>query len=495
MLGKTRQDVLLCAKKNLLAIHPGASMWSSICWTAWILLIYSGEWFEKATAETSFLNTQAYLYSTTALSIVFILFALLPHRGQVLIANMRVVLLSGFVASTGTAFILLSSSGVLPFSMFYVGNIMTGAGTAFIGMKAAVWFSGNPPRMILVNTGFSLFCAMMIFGFVLTVPEEVSRSILVLLPIISAICSFLNDDQSIDIPDQKTIAATFPRQFWRFVMGIFLLTLALSLVRGYYPNFLLSDEFSLSRNYSAVGCVVIAAIFTIAGVFAPKRFNIGKLCYWANVGVALLFALLPVVGLGSFVTGSTFAVASAAIFVSVWCLMSCIAFKSGASALPVFGFGFVSVAFGSAAGWWIGDAMFTFINETVLEFISVGLMVLVVAICLIVFRQNDLEAMAASLDDEADGISSTIHHDDVDTSKRPRFRLKLEELARQKSLSEREFEVFALLARGKGARTIAEELMISYNTARVHVSNIYAKFGVHSKAELQRHVEETDIGF
>ena len=47
------------------------------------------------------------------------------------------------------------------------------------------------------------------------------------------------------------------------------------------------------------------------------------------------------------------------------------------------------------------------------------------------------------------------------------------------------------MARNYNARAISEELVISYNTARTHVRNIYAKLGVHSSAELDHLIQET----
>ncbi len=41
-----------------------------------------------------------------------------------------------------------------------------------------------------------------------------------------------------------------------------------------------------------------------------------------------------------------------------------------------------------------------------------------------------------------------------------------------------------LLARGRSAAYIGDELGISANTVRGHVKSVYAKLGVHSKQEL-----------
>jgi LuxR family maltose regulon positive regulatory protein len=50
-------------------------------------------------------------------------------------------------------------------------------------------------------------------------------------------------------------------------------------------------------------------------------------------------------------------------------------------------------------------------------------------------------------------------------------------------LSERELEVLRLVAEGLSNREIAEKLTITVGTAKRHVSNIYAKLGVHSRVQ------------
>jgi DNA-binding NarL/FixJ family response regulator len=52
-----------------------------------------------------------------------------------------------------------------------------------------------------------------------------------------------------------------------------------------------------------------------------------------------------------------------------------------------------------------------------------------------------------------------------------------------RSLSERERQVLALLARGYSNRRIADACFLSLNTVRTHVQNVLVKLGVHSKLE------------
>ena len=60
-------------------------------------------------------------------------------------------------------------------------------------------------------------------------------------------------------------------------------------------------------------------------------------------------------------------------------------------------------------------------------------------------------------------------------------------------LSPRESDVLTLLARGRNAAHIAEELYISPNTVGTHRRNIYRKLGVHDQQELLSLVEHTEV--
>ncbi len=60
----------------------------------------------------------------------------------------------------------------------------------------------------------------------------------------------------------------------------------------------------------------------------------------------------------------------------------------------------------------------------------------------------------------------------------------LRQLAKEFHLSSRETEIFFLLAKGRSAPFIRDELMISLNTVSSHVKHIYAKTGIHSRQEL-----------
>ena len=58
------------------------------------------------------------------------------------------------------------------------------------------------------------------------------------------------------------------------------------------------------------------------------------------------------------------------------------------------------------------------------------------------------------------------------------------EVAQRYQLTKREEEVLFLLSRGRSARYIADDLVISEKTVKTHVNRIYRKIGTHSRQEL-----------
>ena len=64
------------------------------------------------------------------------------------------------------------------------------------------------------------------------------------------------------------------------------------------------------------------------------------------------------------------------------------------------------------------------------------------------------------------------------------------EVSRKFSLTPRETEVFALLAKGRNAEYIAGQLMVTPATIKSHIYHIYQKLGVNSQQRLMDLVDE-----
>lgn len=68
---------------------------------------------------------------------------------------------------------------------------------------------------------------------------------------------------------------------------------------------------------------------------------------------------------------------------------------------------------------------------------------------------------------------------------------ELDERAREKTgISDREMDVLILMAEGKSNREIAEQLFVSGNTIKTHVSNIFLKLEAKRRTEAIRKAKE-----
>ena len=70
---------------------------------------------------------------------------------------------------------------------------------------------------------------------------------------------------------------------------------------------------------------------------------------------------------------------------------------------------------------------------------------------------------------------------------------RAEQVAAEHGLTPRETEILILLAHGRNAAFLQEKLILSRNTIKTHVANIYAKLNVHSQQELINVVEGDEV--
>lgn len=80
-------------------------------------------------------------------------------------------------------------------------------------------------------------------------------------------------------------------------------------------------------------------------------------------------------------------------------------------------------------------------------------------------------AHGAGPDTEGGGVASSIEE-------------RCGRLGKEHGLTERETEIFAMLARGRNGQYVMEHYVISRNTVKSHVKHIYAKLDIHSQQEL-----------
>lgn len=108
-------------------------------------------------------------------------------------------------------------------------------------------------------------------------------------------------------------------------------------------------------------------------------------------------------------------------------------------------------------------------------------------------RKHNLSSIAHSVEAaEADSgevfegteFPDTTMEPDADEGVPAEIAAYCQDLAVEYGLTPREAEILALVALGRSAKYVSEELTVSYNTTRTHVRHIYEKLNIHSKQEL-----------
>ena len=114
-------------------------------------------------------------------------------------------------------------------------------------------------------------------------------------------------------------------------------------------------------------------------------------------------------------------------------------------------------------------------DHTAVSVLSVMVVLVILGCILFTIRSFSFDRTIADI--EPDSSLSLASHSEA-------WERRCAEIAAQAGLTQREQEVFVLLARGRNSPYIQKELVITNNTVKAHVKHIYQKLGVNSHQQL-----------
>lgn len=206
----------------------------------------------------------------------------------------------------------------------------------------------------------------------------------------------------------------------------------------------------------------------------------------------------------SLVNGLLFA-GSECFEVLMWFALASIGARNLANALAVLAWGRAASSFGLLCGATFGHwanavpdslGISSLVAAVLFGFVAVNLTALkgfsfqgtIDGVQPVVALRVGTSSAKALADSAASAPSAGIRPGDGEGDARAAFSGSLvescDEVARAFRLTPREGEILGLLAHGRNAPYIQEKLVLSRNTVKTHVQNIYAKLGVHSRQEL-----------
>jgi DNA-binding CsgD family transcriptional regulator len=174
------------------------------------------------------------------------------------------------------------------------------------------------------------------------------------------------------------------------------------------------------------------------------------------------------------------------------------------SPMYTFAFGRIFSYLGVLLGFICGYMAFWLqpLGENTLAIITFSLMLIFVLVTVLIMMENNYPIddhnikaggiYAVNLNENSNEDSEA-EHEEQKPELPGLWRRKCEGVAAAYGLTSRQAEVLMLLAKGRNADYITQELVISLHTAKAHIYNIYQKMGVHSRQDLIDIIEDVRI--
>lgn len=259
--------------------------------------------------------------------------------------------------------------------------------------------------------------------------------------------------------DQSTVSPV-P---WKFVFSLFVLGLSLGIMQSIFTQ--TNTELTLrplsAIGFAIAGCVALAAIYLLKLDFNRLMYQIGLPLI--AIGF-LVLALLknPFVGYMLSIGGYRFTE------IVIWILGIYLITRIPRSSYWIFALVGGITSIGQAIGLAAMDGRF---EVHLFELSIIASVALLLCSLFLITSKNTQDSW---------GIVSpgtTASHNDS-------FEAACLAIVDAAMLSVREREVFSLLAQGRNKRNISSKLVLSENTIKTHIANVYQKLGVHSQQEL-----------
>ncbi|WP_172135630.1 helix-turn-helix transcriptional regulator [Adlercreutzia sp. ZJ473] len=476
-------------------------------YSAWILLtMTTPSAVAQAEIESpAIYSSLLYLLSGVALAACLFLCGIFCMRLQPWLKKRWFVLGAGLIAGMGTYLLSGGAPGEHYGTLFPVGSVLTGLGTAFVCLKIgcvyAEMYMGNP----FVITIASVLLSNLVFFLCMGVPPDAQRVLIALLPAGASLLTWFdvkNPRHASTLEKDLIPIESLPTHlFLRLNLTIFLMCVAVGAIRGMaglvHPAEGWTPAVIVFASMVAWGIGLVA--FSIA--FTLRNFEISSVYLPAALGSAAVIAVCSLFGsnLGPLVNVVA-NVGYNVFIIVVWCLLQDLASRTTLNPVRVFGFGRGSSGAGTTLGWLASFIIFFYgTSSDLLPLLFVISALLVLASGVLMRGSFTIsQALQRTLKerrrvDASDEQKRAAEQDEVEASSltiADPLAAACAQLAEEMGLTTREAEAMELLGRGRTVGYVAEELGISYNTVKGYVKNVYAKCGVHSRQDLISAIEK-----
>lgn len=458
-------------------------------------------------------NNDMLLINIMANTLVLAVLFALAKRIRPILDRKLLLYVAVLCIAAGTGLMSLSQFVGLPYVLLAGGVAMAAGGT---GCVLCFWseifarIRSNEPRFAIIIAGESL--SVVFYLITLSVPSFAALIIASMLPFISAYCildlskRLKRNPDHVDFldPDKECKSVQLSKPF---PMSFLLYCLFFSIPLGMYRGSNLPSQFAL---WSPVigGALMLLMVLILVSYIVKRKLTV--LAFTRTIAPLMAAGLLLLSSI--YIASSAEIVAGVLIFTGhflyvmyVYMEMSTLATKG--NPVRIFALGTIAVNIG-----WMGGILVGHFARSSSEPWSLGIVlgiVFLIFICGYVysFRHaiypaksktaaqrgiigNDIETPIAQCDHSVVEASDSSGEADLLSSSFEVIDRAHQAIARRYLLTAREEEVMIMLARGYNIKYISEKLVLSPNTIKSHVSNIYRKLAIHSRSELLSLTEE-----
>ncbi len=462
---------------------PTLTYYGLAFWMAWNLIAFSGSVWLIDT-DTGLRVSDLFVAHLSASVATLLIFGLLSKKLAPLVAKNRFVFIGAAISLAGGIGIILSRPSIFGSAvLFILSCIATGAGTSLLFIRCSALYGALNPRRSFIRICESMLVAGATYCILKTMPESIGTLLFVLLPLISALLLSL---RSTDRFGEKAVlegTSHFTRQFYSFLVAVVVFAAAAQTLKGALIS-LPPAESTVSYDYMLILLIITCIVFIAFSLLMTKPMDFGVIYRPATLTIIALLIIVPLFNIEPVAAGAFSSAANYAFNLMVWGMLAYIVYQAQADAVKVFCLGNAALAGGSV----IGSLLSIFLLQTGMDhgtYLAICLLLALAAIvvAIFIFPEHKISELLLPVDEK---------HFETDDGKRhyAPWKEASERLAAENGLSERETEVFLLLAKGKTTQQVSDMLVISPYTTRAHVRSIYAKLDVHSRSELSKRVDE-----
>ena len=499
---------------------------------AWIFLCYNSDvlfsWSDASVGSDAM--SIMYLASTTALGVVLIVAGVFHTTATRVVESRLSVLAMAGIAAFATLLVAWTAPAGSGGFVFVAGCALTGMGTAFVALRLGSVYSTVGARQAFMYTAGSFIFAGMLYFVCIGLPQPLGLMTTSFLPLVAVAFSMAVARGFVQPSEDVIPLRELPRGYLlRLVVAVSVFSVIAGVIKGFMA---LQQPLSAATDQGVIivystACAAVL-LFVLVGLLV-REFDISRLYYPIIILTCLGNLVVPLLGGLGAIQGELVSIAYNLFILMVWCLLANVANRTDLTYVRVFGWGRGASAAGTTVGWFAGSSLAPMLVENPANMVALamGMVFVLLMVSMVILNERTIglalkqtrnaqanqaaedffpnsrvegavgagasaNPSARGADGSLAGAAAGLVDPSVDGGlpREGAWTKSCNALAERAGLSSRERDVLFLLGKGRTIEFIANELGISFNTAKSHIRNVYAKAGVHSKQELQSLIEE-----